>query len=294
MPTLPLHLPIDAVPPGASHRVTSPGGYEQWTVEATGTDGDVRVVATFYDGCPLNPQYVRRYARYRQWPTRLRPPVPRDYPAVHVTVFERGRALATAKTDYPPGACAASSQTLDVRIGDNRLVRDANGIVRLVLHGDVDAELELRPANGNGEFATTGDIRVRGRSLSFTGGGILELRFDTSPPPAARSSRRLPLVLLFATVLLVFAGRIFGPSDLHDKSQPKTVAYTADVVLHGRWMLPRDMVGGPARKPPLYNWVGAPFVAVLGYHEWVLKIPAMLSGVGAVAVSVLMTRRLLA
>lgn len=91
---------------------------------------------------------------------------------------------------------------------------------------------------------------------------------------------------------MVLAARILGPSDLHDKSQPKTVAYTADIALHGRWILPRDMTGGPARKPPLYNWIGAPFVALLGYREWVLKIPAMLSAIAAVTISVLMARRL--
>lgn len=106
--------------------------------------------------------------------------------------------------------------------------------------------------------------------------------------------RNTLLILLVVIVCLVFAGRVLGPSDLHDKSQPKTIAYTADIVLHGRWILPRDMVGGPARKPPLYNWIGAPFVALLGYHEWVLKIPAMMAAVTAVAVSVLMARRLLA
>ena len=119
MPTLPLHLPADAVPAGASHRVTSPGGYEHWTFDATSTNGEVRLTATFFDGCPNNTQYARRYARYRQWPTRVRPPLPREYPAVHVKVYERGRVIADVAKNFPPGACAASTETLDVRIEEN-------------------------------------------------------------------------------------------------------------------------------------------------------------------------------
>ena len=61
------------------------------TAYATSDDGEVRLVATFYDGCPLDARYLDRYARYRRRPTRVRPPVPSEYPAVYVTLFERGR-----------------------------------------------------------------------------------------------------------------------------------------------------------------------------------------------------------
>src|SRR5687768_11921307 len=297
MPTLPLHLPAHAVPPGASHRVTSPGGYEQWTIEATSDDGEVRLVATFYDGCPLDARYLDRYVRYRRRPTRVRPPVPSEYPAVYVTLFERGREVVKGEDKFVPGACDASTESLDVRIGPNRLWRDAQGNVRLVLTGAIGADLELRPAGKAAELDASGEIRLAARpTIRFAGRGTLEKRVDTAPPVATSTgaSVRWMLWLLAAILLLVFAASILGASDLHDKSQPKTVAYTADVVLHGRLILPRDMVGGPARKPPLYNWVGAPFVAVLGFHEWVLKIPAMIAGVGAVAVSVVMARRLFA
>ncbi|MGB7160782.1 MAG: glycosyltransferase family 39 protein [Tepidisphaeraceae bacterium] len=106
-------------------------------------------------------------------------------------------------------------------------------------------------------------------------------------------SRAVPFILLLFTLAIVLAARIAGPSDIHDKSQPKTVAYTADMVLHGRWVLPRDMVGGPARKPPMYNWIGAPFVAAFGFDEWVLKMPAILGGVATLGLVVFMTRRML-
>jgi 4-amino-4-deoxy-L-arabinose transferase-like glycosyltransferase len=106
-------------------------------------------------------------------------------------------------------------------------------------------------------------------------------------------SRLVPIVLLLVTFVIVVGARVIGPSDIHDKSQPKTVAYTADIVLNGRWVLPRDMVGGPARKPPMYNWIGAPFVAAFGFAEPVLKMPSILSGVAIVGLTIFITRRLL-
>ena len=106
-------------------------------------------------------------------------------------------------------------------------------------------------------------------------------------------SRIIPIVLLLVTLAIVIGARAIGPSDIHDKSQPKTVAYTADIVLHGNWVLPRDMVGGPARKPPMYNWIAAPFVAALGFAEPVLKMPSILGGVVTVVLILFITRRML-
>ena len=106
-------------------------------------------------------------------------------------------------------------------------------------------------------------------------------------------SRVVPFILLLLTLAIVLGARIAGPSDLHDKSQPKTVAYTADMALHGRFILPRDMVGGPARKPPMYNWIGVPFVALFGFSEPMLKMPAILGGIATIAFTVYATRRML-
>jgi len=86
-------------------------------------------------------------------------------------------------------------------------------------------------------------------------------------------------VLLGLVVVMVLVARIAGPSDLHQNTdQSKTIAFTGDIVLNGRWSLPRDSLGQETLKPPLVNWVGAPFVAAFGFHEWTLKMPSILSG----------------
>ncbi len=83
----------------------------------------------------------------------------------------------------------------------------------------------------------------------------------------------LPLIAFLALALC----RILGPSDLYDKEQPRTVAYTADMLLHHRWILPTDNFDIPATKPPRVNWLDAPFVAAFGFHEWTLKFPSLLA-----------------
>ena len=101
-----------------------------------------------------------------------------------------------------------------------------------------------------------------------------------------------------ALVVLVCVFRVAGPSDLsqnHDQS--KTMAYTADMVLHGRWVLPRDNRGDLTTKPVLVNWMGVAVVQALqlvglAWREWSLKMPTMLAGLLAVVVSMVAGYRL--
>ncbi len=95
-------------------------------------------------------------------------------------------------------------------------------------------------------------------------------------------------------VLVLLGGRVLGPADLYFKDQPKTISYTADVLLHSRWALPRDVLHQPATKPPLYNWIGAAAVVVTrSWSPFVLKLPSLLGAIGAIGAVFLITRRLL-
>jgi len=86
-----------------------------------------------------------------------------------------------------------------------------------------------------------------------------------------------PYLLTLLAALILFGSRWFSPSDLFDNDQPKTVAYTVDMVRHGHWLLPVDMLGRPATKPPMYNWLGAPIVAAGWHNEFALKLPSTLA-----------------
>ncbi|HEY0008144.1 MAG TPA: glycosyltransferase family 39 protein, partial [Tepidisphaeraceae bacterium] len=108
-------------------------------------------------------------------------------------------------------------------------------------------------------------------------------------------TRRISILLAVSTVLLTMAltvgVRLAGPADLYEKDQPKTLAYTADVLIHGRLALPRDVIYQPATKPPLYNWVAAAVVSVAGYTEWAMKSPSILGTLATAAIIFGMARR---
>ena len=92
-------------------------------------------------------------------------------------------------------------------------------------------------------------------------------------------------------VLVVsFGVRLSGPNDLYEKTQQKTIAYTADMVANGRYLLPRDPDGAGATKPPLYNWLGSLSVGGLGMTgELGHKLPAVGAGILTVLMTIGMT-----
>lgn len=99
-------------------------------------------------------------------------------------------------------------------------------------------------------------------------------------------------LLLAGCVAIMLAGRVFGPSALQRFDQPRTVSYTADVALNGRWLLPRDMMGRTASKPPLVNWLAVPIVKLGFWTEWAVKLPMVGATLVSTALTVWMARRL--
>jgi len=98
-------------------------------------------------------------------------------------------------------------------------------------------------------------------------------------------------------IVAVLAIRMTSPSDIHDQTQPKTVAYTTNIVLHAddwsRWVLPLENEEYPATKPPLYNWFAVPFVAMTqGWYEWAHKVPSIASFLLIVVIIYRVVRRI--
>lgn len=96
-------------------------------------------------------------------------------------------------------------------------------------------------------------------------------------------------------LITLLAARRFGPSDLWGQTQPRTIAYTADMVSRGgeAWIVARDAQGVLATKPPLYNWCAAPSVALLGRSsEFAHRLPSVLAAVAIVAILVRCGERL--
>jgi 4-amino-4-deoxy-L-arabinose transferase-like glycosyltransferase len=105
-------------------------------------------------------------------------------------------------------------------------------------------------------------------------------------------SNRVALLLL-ACVVIMYGARLLGPSALQRQDQPRTVSYTADIAANGRWLLPRDMFGEAATKPPLVNWLAVPLLKLGFWTEWAVKMPMLLGSLATVALTVWAARRLL-
>ena len=102
-----------------------------------------------------------------------------------------------------------------------------------------------------------------------------------------------PPLALLAVIALVLGTRLLGPHDLYEKDQPKTMAYTADIVRNGRYALPRDVIYQPATKPPLYNWIDAVAVKLTGlWSEPILKLPSLLGALATGAIVFAMSKPL--
>jgi hypothetical protein len=122
----------------AWHRVTAPGGYEVWRVEAEDEKGDVRMAAALWAGSPTDRVYRRAYERYMRRPTRQRPPVPGDCSGATVTVWRGGRLWCEISTRAE--AFAASDERVEVRVGGNELVEVDGGLKLVVGEGAVAGE----------------------------------------------------------------------------------------------------------------------------------------------------------
>lgn len=99
-------------------------------------------------------------------------------------------------------------------------------------------------------------------------------------------------VLFLSCIGVLLGARLNAPSALQRFDQPKTVSYTADMLVNGRWLFPRDMLGHAATKPPLVNWMAAPVVALGFWTEWAVKWPMMMGAFVTLGLTARMARRL--
>lgn len=106
----------------------------------------------------------------------------------------------------------------------------------------------------------------------------------TGPRNGAPSTEPRAFAHAAALVLLLIAAslavRILSPSDILTNDQSRTVSYTIDMVRNGHWILAADADGLPATKPPLVNYLSAPFVALFGPSEWTFFLPSLVCYVG--------------
>lgn len=102
--------------------------------------------------------------------------------------------------------------------------------------------------------------------------------------------RHLPIL---AVAFLTVAGlRMLAPVDLFQGDQEKQVGYVMDILHGGRLAIQYEVNGRIATKPPLYNWCAvACCLAARRTDPWVMKLPALFAGAGAVLLTYLLACR---
>jgi len=108
MPIISLLTPTNIA--DAAHRVTAPGGYEQWYFDAEDAAGQLRMVAIFSQGFVFHPGYLRVYAKYRRWPTRNVPPLPAQFPCVYFVLYRGEEIVGQFISQYPAESFNASDR----------------------------------------------------------------------------------------------------------------------------------------------------------------------------------------
>lgn len=211
--------------PGASHQVQSPGGYECWRFDASDPTADTQIVAEFWRGAIIHPEYLRAYHRYLAQPTRNRPPLPDEYLCASFSVYQKGRLAHEFVSQYSQSQCKFSTERVDVQIGPNTLTESDGYRIHLsgtpsqkTLSGQqflrdqtLNAELQFSPTTRitpyqgpsfsravtaaehrwiipSSRCEVSGTIQVKDREITFRGVGQHDYRFGTGPIGAGLSN----------------------------------------------------------------------------------------------------------
>jgi hypothetical protein len=128
-------LPLFTVPatPMGWHQVQAPGGYETWRFDAEDASGDVRFTAELVEGCCWHRGYQAAYRAFGRRPTRRRPPLPADWPCVHVAIRRRSQPPQRFVWTAEAKDFLASASSAAVSIGACKATPLPDGPIRLVL-----------------------------------------------------------------------------------------------------------------------------------------------------------------
>ena len=92
----------------------------------------------------------------------------------------------------------------------------------------------------------------------------------------ARSYTRRDVIIIVLLTVGVIAISAHTPSNTYAYAQRWQAGATMGVVESGNWLLPRNQVGGLARKGPLYAWLDAPVLMLTGiYDDFTFRLPTV-------------------
>ncbi|SHF67130.1 hydroxyneurosporene synthase [Fodinibius roseus] len=178
-----------------------PGGYEWWYFDALSDDGRYSFVAIFYEGNPFSTRYIKALEE-KTGPaspassstSTSSGPMPSEYPAVSISVYDQGEPVYYSFTEYDATDCIFSEERPLVEIGPHRMKGSRTG-------GQLLYSLSLN------EELPSGD-RLRAE-LTFDSPAVTDLFEDTEDHSPAGHHWNLvqPLADVSGTIEIGAAGK---------------------------------------------------------------------------------------
>ena len=120
-------------------RIQQPGGYEWWYFDAVSMDGRYSFVVIFYEGNPFSPSYID--AQQGRSETE---PIPENFPAVSISIYEDGQPIYYSFTEYNAERCTFEDTRPFVQVGQHSMEARSSG-------EDLVYELQLNESLPSGD-----------------------------------------------------------------------------------------------------------------------------------------------
>ena len=109
---------------------------------------------------------------------------------------------------------------------------------------------------------------------------------------SSRARTAADIAVVLALVACVVAISAHAPSTTYAYAQTQQIGAVVGTVQSGNWLLPRDHLGGLARKPQLYAWLDAPVLILSGrYSDFTFRAPTVAASFVAAVLVYLLGRR---
>lgn len=93
------------------------GGYEWWYFDAISADGKHSFVVIFYEGNPFSLRYIEALDETAE-------PVPSDFPAISISVYEEGKPIYYSFTEFDQEDCVFKEDQIYLEVGPHRMQGD--------------------------------------------------------------------------------------------------------------------------------------------------------------------------
>lgn len=116
------------------------------------------------------------------------------------------------------------------------------------------------------------------------------LRIEERSPSGARTALDVSLVVLVIGAVMAVAAT--APSNTYAYAQLQQIGAVVGTIESGEWLLPRDQMGGLARKGQLYAWLDAPVLMATGiYNDFTFRLPTVVASFASAILVYFLGRR---